>query len=117
MPMPAAMRISVVLTGGGRFAPKGILTKNDHRRATPRSPFRESRSLPTTPGSMLRIDHDPTSPGASTTEWIGYTNYSGGKVTTTTQLRGARRTAKSTHEKGDVVRIGVTYSLVRSLPR
>jgi hypothetical protein len=115
IPMPAAMRITVVLTGGGRFAPKGIMT--GPITGGGEVPISGVAVLPTTPGSMLRIDPDPSNGGvAGTSEWIEYSNYSGGKATV--QRRGARRTsAVATHAKGDVVRIGVTYSLVRSLPR
>ncbi len=119
IPMPAAMRITVVLTGGGRFAPKGILTgpiTGGGGGGGGQVPISGVAVLPTTPGSMLRIDPDPSGGTvANGSEWIEYSNYSGGKATIV--RRGARRTNQSaTHAKGDLVRVGVTYSLVRSLP-
>lgn len=116
--MPAAVRIAVVLTGGGRFAPKGILTGPiTGSGAGALVPISGVAVLPTTPGSMLRIDPDPSGPAVTNgTEWIEYSNYSGGKATVV--RRGARRTQPNApHAKGDLVRVGVTYSLVRSLPR
>jgi prepilin-type N-terminal cleavage/methylation domain-containing protein len=113
-PFPSAIRLAFVLTGGGRFAPRGTL----------QSPLSDSpeagdlrytgiTSLPSAPGSMVRIDD----------EWIAYQRVSGGRLFfegPTPELgpgRGARRSQVRAHERGATIRVGQSYSLVRAIPR
>jgi type II secretory pathway pseudopilin PulG len=112
VPMPTAMRLSLVLTGGGRFAPRGSLISDTGTE------LRVSGigALSTAPGAMIRIDPGAAG-GAGPAEWLGYTNVTGERILTSSDLRGARRTASGTHAKGDLVRIGQTYSIVRSFPQ
>jgi hypothetical protein len=105
-PFPTAMRLSLTLTGGSRFAPSGFLTGSMTKTDTS---FRIAGvgALPTVPGSVLRIDD----------EWIAYTSYVGGRVTCEAAGRGARRSLAAAHDRSHEVRLGQTYSLVRALPR
>ena len=127
-PFPSAIRLSFVLTGGGRFAPKGIL-QSDLTNSVENGDLRYSgfTGLPSTPGSMLRIDD----------EWIAYTNNVGGRLYYPAAPalnapapvlnapapvydgpgRGARRSTVVAHTRGAVIRIGQSYSLVRAIPR
>ncbi len=115
-PFPTAMRLSLVLTGGGRFAPKGqVIDRSVDPGATT---FRIGgiTSLSTAPGAMLRIDSAAAGAGGvAATEWIEYSGFQSGMVTVV--RRGARRTTASAHTKGDVVRVGQTYSIVRAFPQ
>jgi prepilin-type N-terminal cleavage/methylation domain-containing protein len=120
-PFPAAIRLSFVLTGGGRFAPKGIL-QSDLTDSVENGDLRYSgfTGLPSTPGSMLRVDD----------EWIAYTNNVGGRLYYPAAPalsaaepvydgpgRGARRSTVVAHARGAVIRVGQSYSLVRAIPR
>ena len=119
-PFPSAIRLSFVLTGGGRFAPKGIL-QSDLTDGVDAGNLRYSgfTGLPSTPGSMVRVDN----------EWIAYANNAGGRLDFHAAPlnaaapvydgpgRGARRSKVVQHLRGAVIRIGQSYSLVRAIPR
>ena len=113
-PFPSALRLSFVLTGGGRFAPSGYLQSNLDNDTAGDS-FRVSglQGLPSIPGSMVRVGD----------EWIAYSSVRNGSITydqvdaLNGASRGARRSTVTAHPRGEVVRIGQSYSLVRSLPR
>jgi hypothetical protein len=103
-----------VLTGGGRFAPTGHLQSdltNDHAAGSFR--FTGLKGLPSIPGSMVRIGD----------EWIAYQSVQNGSISyngfdsNIGAARGARRSALDGHNRGDLIRVGQSYSLVRSLPR
>lgn len=100
-PQPDALRISLVLTGGGRFATRGSLIQaggTDWR-------ISGIKALPTVNGSLLRIGD----------EWIRYSDFRGGMLreVQTAQLR----STSATHNRGDVVLAGMPFSLVVALPR
>jgi hypothetical protein len=113
-PFPAAIRLSFVLTGGGRFAPKGLL-QSELTALAGKGDLRYSgfTGLPSTPGSMVRVDD----------EWIAYTNSGGGRLSFFDYSvndgpgRGARRSTVAAHTRGAVIRVGQSYSLVRAIPR
>ena len=113
-PFPAAIRLSFVLTGGGRFAPKGIL-QSDLTDTTNADKLRYSgfTGLPSTPGSMVRVED----------EWIAYANNISGRLVFLAPSvsegpgRGARRSTVVAHARGAVIRVGQSYSLVRAIPR
>jgi prepilin-type N-terminal cleavage/methylation domain-containing protein len=113
-PYPSALRVSLVLSGGSRYAPRGTLQKaltaaNDEGTI----PYAGLTGLPSLAGSMVRIND----------EWIAYQ-----KITPTGLEydignqqngpgRGARRSTVAAHERGSPIRIGQSYSLVKALPR
>lgn len=113
-PFPAAIRLSFVLTGGGRFAPKGIL-QSDLTGTTNAGELRYSgfTGLPSTPGSMVRVED----------EWIAYAQNISGRLVFLAPSpndgpgRGARRSTPAAHLRGAVIRVGQSYSLVRAIPR
>ncbi len=113
-PFPAAIRLSFVLTGGGRFAPKGIL-QSDLTGTTNAGELRYSgfTGLPSTPGSMVRVED----------EWIAYVQNISGRLVFLAPSpidgpgRGARRSTVVAHARGAVIRVGQSYSLVRAIPR
>jgi prepilin-type N-terminal cleavage/methylation domain-containing protein len=113
-PFPSALRLSFVLTGGGRFAPAGYLQSDLANDASGGS-FRVSglQGLPSIPGSMVRVGD----------EWIAYQSVRSGSIyyegldPLIGASRGARRSTVTAHQRGTVVQIGQSYSLVRSLPR
>ncbi|HEX3132374.1 MAG TPA: hypothetical protein VHX44_02195, partial [Planctomycetota bacterium] len=113
-PFPSAVRLSFVLTGGGRFAPRGTLQSD--LPSTPEAGelrFTGITGLPSTPGSMVRIGD----------EWIAYDTLRAGHLTYPDKSiaggpgRGARRSHVVAHERGAVLRVGQSYSLVRAIPR
>jgi len=110
MPFPEAIRITTVLTGGGRFAPAGFLIA-PISDGTATTPFRIAgiKALPTASGAMLRVDD----------EWIGYDGYNGKSISMTGSDpwigRGRRRSQGVPHDAKAVVRLGYTHSLVRIL--
>lgn len=113
-PFPSAIRLSFVLTGGGRFAPRGTLqTPLPDSAGAVEMRYTGINNLPSAPGSMVRIDD----------EWIAYQRISGGRLFVedhTPELgpgRGARRSQVKTHERGATIRVGQSYSLVRAIPR
>ena len=113
-PFPSAIRLSFVLTGGGRFAPKGIL-QSDLTGTTNAGELRYSgfTGLPSTPGSMVRVED----------EWIAYAQNISGRLVFLAPSpndgpgRGARRSTPAAHLRGAVIRVGQSYSLVRAIPR
>ena len=110
---PDALRITVVLTGGGRFASTGFLvdaitTTGSSSPAT----FRIAgvKMVPSSAGAMVRIDD----------EWIGY-RYAAGKLDYSGASdplvgRGLRNSVKAVHLAGAKVFFGHTHTLVRRLP-
>jgi prepilin-type N-terminal cleavage/methylation domain-containing protein len=113
LPMPSVLRLSLVLTGGSRFAPHGqIIADNTSTLRLSGLP-----ALPTGPGTMLRVD----AAGGGATEWIGYSavanSMANGTVITCLPTRNLRRTPTTVHNRGDVVQLGQTYSIVRTLPQ
>ncbi len=113
-PFPSAIRLSFVLTGGGRFSPRGTL-QSDLTDVAQAGDLRYTgiNSLPSAPGSMVRVDN----------EWIAYQRITGGKLifeAHTPELgpgRGARRSQVAAHPRGATIRVGQSYSLVRAIPR
>ena len=113
-PFPSALRLSFVLTGGGRFAPRGIL-QSDLDDGIAAADFRYAGlgALPTAPGSMVRVGD----------EWIAYQFVRGGKIGYADHAvvsgpgRGARRSRVQAHQRGSTIRVGQSYSLVRAIPR
>lgn len=100
-PQPDAMRISLVLTGGGRFATRGTLVQaggSDWR-------ITGIKALPTIGGSLLRVGN----------EWIRYGDFRGGvlREVQPTQLR----SQAGPRNRGDTVLAGQSFSLVVALPR
>ena len=115
-PFPSAVRLSFVLTGGGRFAPRGTLQSELDNTSTPiPNGIRISglNGLAATPGSMVRIED----------EWIAYQSLNAGRPVFAPHSiedgpgRGARRSRMVAHARGAVVRVGQSYSLVRAIPR
>jgi len=115
---PIAIRITTVLTGGGRFAARGRLVKDivpgDSKLRIVGLP-----NLSTQPGSMLKVrkEADP-----SNGEWIGYRTYidgvidfSGGGSGEPLVGRGRRRSTAAEWKAQDLVEVGQSYSLVRIL--
>ena len=107
-PMPSLLRVSLVLTGGGRFGPRGLVVNDTG------SLLRVSclQAIPTLPGAMLRVD----AAGGGASEWISYGGVSGGSVLCNSP-RNARRTPDARRNPGDVVRLGMSFSIVRALPQ
>jgi prepilin-type N-terminal cleavage/methylation domain-containing protein len=107
-PMPNLLRVSLVLTGGGRFGPRGLVIRDTGSTLQ----ISGLAGIPTIPGAMLRVD----AAGGGSSEWIAYTGFSAGFVQCPSP-RNARRTGDMVHNRGDVVRLGQAYSVVRSLPQ
>jgi hypothetical protein len=115
-PFPSAIRLSFVLTGGGRFAPRGTL-QSDLTGTSEKGDLRFTgiNGLPSTPGSMIRVGD----------EWIAYSRStrSAGLLEFAEKSipdgpgRGARRSRVVAHTRGEVIRVGQGYSLVRAIPR
>lgn len=101
-PQPDAIRISLVLTGGGRYAARGSLAgpiQGDSARIA------GIKTLPTVAGSVLRIGN----------EWVRYADFRGNRVNGL--QRGQLRSAEANHASGTVVLAGQAFSLVAALPR
>lgn len=98
---PDAMRVSLVLTGGGRFATRGTLVDASG------TDWRISgiKALPTISGSLLRVGN----------EWIRYDDFRGGLLRGV--QRGQLRSDKPNHSRGEAVLAGQPFSLVVALPR
>ena len=109
MAFPEAIRVTTVLTGGGRFAPTGFLVSKMDKSSTDAFRIAGIKALPTASGAMLRVDD----------EWIGYDGYNGKAISMTGTDpwvgRGRRRSSDVTHDPKAVVRLGYTHSLVRIL--
>lgn len=106
-PQPDAIRVSLVLTGGGRFATRGTLVQAmDDTQTTAR--IAGIKALPTISGSLLRIGN----------EWVRYNDFRGGQVTIAADGRGSLRSTASAHAaRADLVLAGQPFSLVVALPR
>lgn len=103
-PQPDALRISLVLTGGGRYATRGTLIGGLSPGDT-QARITGIKALPTTGGSLLRIGD----------EWIRYDDFRGGRVTGL--KRGQLRTTDGTRADRSLVLAGQPFSLVVALPR
>lgn len=103
-PQPDALRISLVLTGGGRFATRGYLVGN-LAAGDVQARVTGIKALPTTGGSLLRVGD----------EWIRYDDFRGGRISGL--KRGQLRTADQGHADRALVLAGQPFSLVMSLPR
>jgi type II secretory pathway pseudopilin PulG len=101
---PDALRISLVLTGGGRYATRGTLIGQLAAGAT-EARIGGIKALPTTGGSLLRIG----------SEWIRYDDFRGSRITGL--KRGQLRTTDSTCADRSLVLAGQPFSLVVALPR
>ncbi len=101
---PDALRISLVLTGGGRYATRGTLIGTLSPGDT-QARITGIKALPTTGGSLLRIGN----------EWIRYDDFRGGRVNGL--KRGQLRTADGTCADRSLVLAGQPFSLVVALPR
>jgi len=106
-PQPDALRISLVLTGGGRFATRGTLVRDIPDATATTARISGIKALPTTGGSLLRIDN----------EWVRYDDFRGGQVTIRSDGRGALRSTASAHSGRVTVLAGQPFSLVVALPR
>lgn len=121
-PMPTVLRLSLVLTGGSRFAPRGqVISDNTSTlRISGLPSLPTATGTPAWTGTMLRVEAaGGTTPGS--VEWIGYTtvttSMANGTVIGCLPSRSLRRTATSVHNRGDLVQIGQSYSIVRTLPQ
>jgi len=103
---PDAVRISMVLTGGGRFATRGTLVR-DISNADLTARISGIKALPTTSGSLLRIRD----------EWVRYEDFRNGQITIRSDGRGALRSTPAPHAGRDTVLAGQPFSLVVALPR
>jgi len=115
---PAAIRITTVLTGGGRFAARGRLVR-DISPSDTAIRIVGIPSLSTVPGSMVKIS-PPANPADG--EWIGYRAYANGQLdcsgdSTADPLlgRGRRRSVAAAFPAQSLVEVGQSYSLVRIL--
>jgi prepilin-type N-terminal cleavage/methylation domain-containing protein len=107
---PSALRISITLTGGGRFGPKGTLATN-MADATAQFSIVGVKAIPTVPGSCLKIGN----------EWIAYSDVNKGLITCDASRpnagRGFRRSTATAHTRPAEVFFGRTYNLIRTLSR
>jgi prepilin-type N-terminal cleavage/methylation domain-containing protein len=99
--LPDAIRISIVLTGGGRYATRGTLIQ-DNGQAMRISGI---KALPTTSGSLLRIGD----------EWVRYRDFRGGQISGVD--RAQLRSTQANHGRGALVLAGQPFSLVVALPK
>jgi type II secretory pathway component PulJ len=108
---PSALRISITLTGGGRFGPKGTLVTDMTDTTPAQFSIVGVKAIPTVPGSCLKIGN----------EWIAYSGVNKGLITCDTNRpndgRGFRRSTPAAHARPAEVRFGRTYNLVRTLSR
>jgi len=110
-PWPQALRISVGLTGGGKFAPTGRVISDT--------------------GTQLRVvglDGQAVSAGVALVrvgpealsgegEWILCSSVQGSLLNCDATGRGARRSEQTTHGRGEIVEVGRQFSMVRTLGR
>lgn len=116
---PSAIRITTVLTGGGRFAARGRVVGDLTDTATSLRVV-GIPSLSTQPGSMVRVSEEGDPAQA---EWIGYRGYANGRLDCTDGGasdplvgRGRRRSEARAFTTQAVVEVGQAYTLVRTLP-
>lgn len=105
-PQPDALRVSLVLTGGGRFATRGTLV-SDISATDTTARVSGIKALPTISGSLLRIDN----------EWVRYDDFRNGQVIVRSDGRGALRSTATGHSGRPTVFAGQPFSLVVALPR
>ena len=105
-PMADAVRISLVLTGGGRFATRGTLVRDVSDSAL-QLRISGIKALPTTSGSLLCIED----------EWVRYDDFRNGQIAIRSDGRGALRSTASAHGGRATVLAGQPFSLVVALPR
>ncbi len=103
-PQPDALRISLVLTGGGRYATRGTLIGQLAAGDT-EARITGMKALPTTGGSLLRIGN----------EWVRYDDFRKGRITGL--RRGQLRTTDGNRADRSLVLAGQPFSLVVALPR
>lgn len=108
-PAADAVRVSLVLTGGGRYAAHGTLAQPIADGTTGSFRIAGLKSLPTIDGSALRIDR----------EWLRYSSFTGGLVTLAdpANQRGVLRSTRSGHVVRSDIYAGQQFSLVIALPR
>ena len=104
-----ALRLSLVLTGGGRYAVRGTLAQAIADGSSTSFRLAGVKALPTVEGSMLRVD----------SEWIRYDRFAGGLVSLDAAAgrRGVLRSAPIGHALRSPVLAGQSFSLVVALPR
>jgi type II secretory pathway pseudopilin PulG len=105
-PQPDALRISLVLTGGGRYATRGTLIGQLAKDDTAMARISGIKALPTTSGSLLRIGN----------EWIRYDDFRGGRITGLKRGQ-LRSTQDDPTPDRSLVLAGQPFSLVVALPR
>lgn len=107
-PQPDAVRVSLVLTGGGRYAVRGTLAR-DLAAGDNQAVIAGIKALPTISGSILRIGD----------EWVRYADFRSGIVTVADPAtgRGALRSGASGHAARTPVYAGQPFSIVVELPR
>ncbi len=98
-PFPMAVRFSVTLASG-RYGPSGYVIEDQN----PNIRIAGVQGVPTVPGAMVRIDD----------EWVQYRDYVGGVLQVDPAMRGARRSTMTTHLRNAPVRLGQSYTLVRT---
>lgn len=108
-PAADALRVSLVLSGGGRYAVKGSLAQPIADATSTAFRIAGVKSLPTVDGSMLLVDE----------EWIRYDRFTGGQVSLSDAAtqRGALRSTPGGHAVRAPVLAGQAFSLVVALPR
>lgn len=106
---PDALRVSLVLTGGGRYATRGVLiggsSSGDLATGDTTARVTGIKALPTTGGSLLRIGD----------EWVRYDDFRAGRISGL--KRGQLRTTDGTHANRSLILAGQPFSLVVALPR
>lgn len=102
-PQPDAIRVTLVLTGGGRFATRGTFIAD---AGGDRWRISGIKALPTVTGSLLRVGN----------EWVRYDSFRDG-VLGGVQRGQLRSDGGGAHGRGDLVLAGMFFSLVAPLPR
>jgi hypothetical protein len=105
-PQPDALRISLILTGGGRFATRGTLIGQLAKDDATQARISGIKALPTTSGSLLRIRN----------EWIRYDDFRDGRITGLKRGQ-LRSTQDDPTPDRSLVLAGQPFSLVVALPR
>lgn len=101
---PEALRVSLVLASGSRYAARGRLVGDLDAEADALR-LAGLTALPTVAGSLLRIGD----------EWLRYQDARGGRLTGL--QRGQLRSRPAAHAHGSEARLGQAYSLVVAFPR
>lgn len=103
-PQADAIRISLVLTGGGRYVTRGF-TVGDLDGSATEARITGIKALSTIMGSQLRIGR----------EWVSYADFRDGRLTGL--VRGDLRSSATGHGSRTPVFAGQAFSLVVELPR